>query len=222
MKPESIVFGISGAVFGLIVGWIIGTQQGPAGSAATAAAPAPAAAAAPSTMGTATRPALDETQAQTLRTIAERDANNVPSRIQLGNLYFDAERYPEAIKWYQEALKLDPKNVDVSTDLAVSFYYTDQPDRALTQFDYSLGIDPKHVKTLLNQGIVRAFGKQDLQGAMASWEQVLKIAPGSAEAQAAQRSLDNLKAAHPGGTPTPPPGTPPAGSPNPNPGRVGG
>jgi hypothetical protein len=35
----------------------------------------------------------------------------------------------------------------------------------LKQFDHSLSIDPKHVKTLLNVGIVRAFGKQDLAGA---------------------------------------------------------
>ena len=30
---------------------------------------------------------------------------------------------------------------------------------------YSLAIDPKHAKTILNVGIVKAFGKQDLEGA---------------------------------------------------------
>jgi Tfp pilus assembly protein PilF len=52
-------------------------------------------------------------------------------------------------------LKLAPKDANLSTDLGVSFYYLNQPDRALQQFDYSLTIDPKHAKTLLNQGIVR-------------------------------------------------------------------
>ena len=55
----------------------------------------------------------------------------------------------------QRALKLDPNNVNVSTDLGVSYYYTNQPDKALEQFDQSLKIDPKHAKTLLNVGIVR-------------------------------------------------------------------
>ena len=62
-----------------------------------------------------------------------------------------------------EALKLNPNDVNVSTDLGVSYYYTNQPDKALAQFDHSLKLDPKHAKTLLNVGIVKAFGKQDLR-----------------------------------------------------------
>ena len=52
-----------------------------------------------------------------------------------------------------------------------------QPDQALAQFDTSLAIDPAHAKTLLNIGIVRAFGKQDLKGAAEAWQKVLDVAP---------------------------------------------
>ncbi len=69
----------------------------------------------------------------------------------------------------------------MSTDLGVAYYYTNQPDRALAQFDKSLAIDPKHIKTLLNVGIVRAFGKQDLAGAGKAWQQVVDLAPDSPE-----------------------------------------
>ena len=86
---------------------------------------------------------------------------------------------------------------DVSTDLGVSYYYMNQPDKALAQFDKSLRIDPKHVKTLLNVGIVRAFGKQDLTGAAAAWEQVVALSPSSPEGQQAKRALDAMKGAHP-------------------------
>ncbi len=72
-----------------------------------------------------------------------------------------------------------------------------QPDKALAQFDKSLQIDPKHVKTLLNVGIVRAFGKQDLTGAAAAWEQVVALSPSSPEGQQAKRALDAMKGAHP-------------------------
>ena len=75
-----------------------------------------------------------------------------------------------------------------------------QDDRALAQFEHSLSIDPQHVKTLFNQGIVRAFGKQDLAGAEEAWRQLIALAPDSQEAQAARRALDSLKSAHPGGT----------------------
>jgi tetratricopeptide (TPR) repeat protein len=197
MKSDAVAFGIAGALFGLIAGWVIGTQQ--AAGRPPVAAPA-AQQAAPSTAGTAsTRAAvLDETQVNALKTVAEREASNPTPRVQLGNLYFDAERYDEAIKWYGDALKLAPKDVNVSTDLGVSYYYSNQPDLALAQFDKSLKLDPKHAKTLLNVGIVKAFGKQDLDGAEAAWKQVLAVAPDSPEGQAAKRALDSLTSAHAG------------------------
>jgi tetratricopeptide (TPR) repeat protein len=193
MKSESIAFGIAGIAFGLIAGWIIGTQQAPsrqaAAPAATASAPAQA----------NTRAAvLDETKVTALKSVAEREPANAKPRIDLGNLYFDAERYADAITWYEAALKLSPKDVNLSTDLGVCYYYTNQPDKALVQFDKSLAIDPKHPKTLLNVGIVRAFGKQDLAGATKAWEQVLAIDPNSPEGQAAKRALDTLRSAHGG------------------------
>ena len=58
-------------------------------------------------------------------------------------------------------------------------------------------LDPNHAKTLLNVGIVRAFGKQDLDGASQAWQQVIKLAPDSPEGQAAKRALDSLQSAHP-------------------------
>jgi len=56
----------------------------------------------------------------------------------------------------------------------------------------------------LNQGIVLAFGKQDLPGAQAAWTQVVALAPDSPEGQAARRALEGITAAgHGGGAPTP-------------------
>ena len=206
MKPESIVFAVAGAVFGLIAGWVIGTQQATLRTPATA----PAQTSAPQGgQGSGTRAALlDEAQVNALTSVASRESTNAQPRVQLGNLYFDAERYDEAIKWYTEAIKLAPNDVNVSTDLGVCYYYTNQPDKALEQFDRSLKLDPNHAKTLLNVGIVRAFGKQDLDGATQAWEKVIQLAPNSPEAQAAKRALETLQSAHPavGGAPASKPG----------------
>ena len=205
MRSDSIVFAIAGMCFGVILGWVIGVQQAggrfSASPAPTAAAPAQGAPA-----GQAQAPPLDEARVQSLMTVITNDPKNAGAAVQLGNTYFDAERYPDAIKWYEESLRLDPSNPDASTDLGVSFYYTGQTDRALQQFTHSLTLNPKHTKTLLNQGIVLAFGKQDLAGAQASWKQVVELAPGSPEAQAAQRALEGITAAGHGATP--PPATP--------------
>jgi|SRR6185436_16182095 tetratricopeptide (TPR) repeat protein len=198
MKSDAIAFGIAGVFFGLIAGWIIGTQQASGRPPVQPTAQSAPAAASSAPAGQQTRAAvLDETQAAALKSVAEREPSNAKPRIELGNMYFDAERYDDAIKWYSEAVKLQPNDVNVSTDLGVSYYYTNQPDKALAQFEHSLKIDPRHAKTLLNVGIVRAFGKQDLESASKAWEEVIRLAPNSPEAQAAKRALDSMKSAHP-------------------------
>ena len=212
MKPESLVFAAAGALFGLIAGWILGAQQATLGPPTAAPVAAQSQPAQPAGQTAQAPPQLDQAEVDRLLKAAAAAPTSASPRSALGNLYFDAERYQDATQWYEAALKLDPNNADVSTDLGVSYYYLNQPDRALAQFDHSLQIDAKHTKTLLNVGIVRAFGKQDLAGAAKAWEQVLALAPASPEGQAAKRALDAMKGAHPnlpgGATPASPgPGT---------------
>lgn len=204
MKAESIVFAVAGMCFGVILGWVIAVQQGASRPAVAPAATA--AAGAPGAGNAQPPPVLDETKVQALTAAFDKDPKNAETAVQLGNTYFDAERYQDSIKWYSAALSLNPNNADASTDLGVSYYYTGQTDRALQQFDVSLKIDPRHTKTLLNQGIVRAFGKQDLAGAAESWKRVVDLAPNSPEGQAASRALEGVASAgHPaGGAPAPP------------------
>ena len=94
-------------------------------------------------------------------------------------------------------MALSPDLVEVSTDLGVAHYYAGTVDRALAQFDRSLEIDPAHAATWLNIGIVRAFGRQDLAGAIEAWEELQRLAPDSLEAFAAADAIERLRAAHP-------------------------
>jgi len=198
MKSDAIAFGIAGIAFGLIAGWIIGSQQ----TAVRTPAAAPVAAAAPAGDAEPRAAILDETKVNALKAVAEREATNPKPRIELANLYFDAQKFDDAIRWYEAAFKLNTTDVNVSTDLGVAYYYTNNPEKALEQLDRSLKIDPKHAKTLLNIGIVKAFGKQDLDGASKAWQQVIELAPDSPEGQAAKRALETFKSSHPaiGGT----------------------
>jgi tetratricopeptide (TPR) repeat protein len=200
-----VLFGVAGVFFGVLIGWIIGAQQGGVSAPRTppemqgAATPAQQAAPAP----------LDDARVKEVTAAAERAPQDAAPRVQLGNLYFDAERFPEAAKWYEEALKLDPKNVNASTDLGITYYYMRQADRALAQFDRSLSLDPKHSKTLMNVGIVRAFGKEDLEGATQAWEKLIEVAPDSEEARRAKQALQALRNHPPAGEGTAPAARPP-------------
>ena len=201
MKLESVVYAVAGVFFGLIVGWIIGSQQAsPSPRAAMAAnvesaAPEPASQSA-TLPGTPAPAVLDQTKVQALQAIVDKDPKNAAARSQLANLYYDAGRYTDAIKWYTESLALNPKDVDVSTDLGVSYYYNNEPDRAITQLEHSLQMNPSHTKALLNLGVVRAFGKQDLKGATDIWKKLVEVAPQSPEGQQAKQALDSLSSAH--------------------------
>jgi tetratricopeptide (TPR) repeat protein len=193
MNKESLVMGVAGVLLGLLGGWIMGSQQ----AVPRAAVTAPAQQAAAPSGQQPSAPALDENRAAQLKAQAEGDPRNAAARVQLGNLYFDSERFDEAARWYAAALKIDPRAVDVSTDLGIAYYYTNQPDKALAQFEKSLAIDPVHSKTLLNVGVVRAWGKQDLEGAARAWERVIEVAPNSQEAARAKQGLEGIRAAHP-------------------------
>lgn len=195
MSRETIVAAISFTCFGVLVGWILGTQQ-----AASGPVPAVAASGAPAAAGGApSAPPLDVQRATDLERQASARPADAAIRAELGNVYYDGGRYDLATPWYEASLKIDPSNVTVSTDLAVCYYNANQIDKALAQIDHSLSVDPRHAKTLLNQGIIRAFGKTDLKGATESWEKVVAVAPGSEEAKRAQQALNDVKAAHPGG-----------------------
>jgi cytochrome c-type biogenesis protein CcmH/NrfG len=191
MKAESVAYAVAGMCFGIILGWVLATQNAGRSPAVPAAAPA-----APPAATGQQAPALDATRVKALQAAIQQDPGNADNFTQLGNAYFDAEQWTNAIDSYERSLKLEPNNADVSTDLGVSYYYTNRTDDALAQFERSLKISPNHTKTLLNKGIVLAFGKENLQAAADEWKKVVELAPDSPEGQAARRALEGVAAAH--------------------------
>jgi len=72
--------------------------------------------------------------------------------VMLGNANFDANSFEIAEKWYTAALVKKPQNINVRTDLGLTFLFR-QPqnvDRAIQEFRRSLAINPSHEQTLQN------------------------------------------------------------------------
>ena len=72
--------------------------------------------------------------------------------VQLGNANFDAGRYEQAEEWYTAALRKKPTDVNVRTDLGLTFFFRQPPDidRAVAEYRRSLEQDPRHELTLQN------------------------------------------------------------------------
>jgi tetratricopeptide (TPR) repeat protein len=72
--------------------------------------------------------------------------------VHLGNDNYDSDKFEEAAKWYSTALSKKPDDVDVRTDMGLTFVLRGNPDydRAIEEFKRSLEYQPNHAKTLQN------------------------------------------------------------------------
>jgi tetratricopeptide (TPR) repeat protein len=72
--------------------------------------------------------------------------------VALGNANFDANNFEIAERWYTAALVKQPQDINVRTDLGLTFLFREQQnvDRAIQEFRRSLAINPSHEQTLQN------------------------------------------------------------------------
>jgi cytochrome c-type biogenesis protein CcmH/NrfG len=143
-----------------------------------------AATSAPAMPSTAAQQPTPEQMAQMARKQAEpllAQLKTRPSDVgllsQIGNVFYDAAQYDDAIGYYKQALKIDPKNVDVRSDMATCYWYKNDPNTAITEFEKSLTYNPSHASTLYNLGVVRWQGKGDPKGAVEAWQKLLDTNP---------------------------------------------
>ncbi len=131
--------------------------------------------------------------AEPLLTTLQSNPNDFDTLAKLGNLYYDGQSYPQAIQYYEKAIKIQPKNADVRTDLGTAYWYTGDADKAIASFDKALAIEPNHPGTLFNLGIVKWQGKKDPQGAVVVWEKLLQTNPDYAQKDQVQMLIERAK-----------------------------
>jgi cytochrome c-type biogenesis protein CcmH/NrfG len=188
-----------GLAIGLAVGLLFGFQIGRAGrvlkdrepvmAAPVAATPAPPA---PQDAGGAV-PLDAAEQLAAARQVTDQDPKNVRAWITLGNLYFDTHQPQKSIDAYARALELQPDNPDVLTDQGVMLRAVGAFDKAVANFQKANRIDPKHLQSLYNMGVVYAFDLKDVPKAEEAWNRVIQLAPQSENASQAREALAKLK-----------------------------
>lgn len=182
---------LSGIVIGLFVGFLggyfIGSSRSNDDAPAVSAAPAPVAG--------APRPNPMEYQGRIAanRKLVEADPKNEQAWIALGNDYFDLQQAQSAVDAYAKALALVPANADVLTDQGVMYRQLGEFDKAVANFQRAGKINPMHVQSFFNLGIVYSQDKKDLPAAAKAWTHVLEIAPASPQAAQAKQFLEGMK-----------------------------
>lgn len=124
--------------------------------------------------------------------LVAKDPRLVGVWIQLGNDYFDSRQHQKAIDAYGRALAINPNNPDVLTDQGVMYRDTGRFDEAIANFEKANKIDPSHVQSAYNLGVVWANDKHDAARATAAFNKVISIAPSSPQASDARRALADL------------------------------
>ena len=144
-------------------------------------------------------PTLDDLQrmankkAEPLLTKLKSDPKNPQLWNQVGLIYKSAHQFKEAAGYFEKSLQYDPKNLGVRADYASCMYYTGDVDGALAQLNQSLAYDPKHAGTLMNIGIIKWRGKNDVDGAVAAWEKLLQYHPDFPQKDLVQQMLTQAK-----------------------------
>ncbi len=104
--------------------------------------------------------------------------NEAEPMIKAGNAHFDAEKYEVAEKWYLMALEKEPRNINVRTDLGLTYFLRTprDVDRAIKEYNVTLGIDPQHEITLQNLALAYSE-KNDRENLKATVEKLKKVNP---------------------------------------------
>jgi Flp pilus assembly protein TadD len=162
MKRETIIFTACGFLLGLTIGsLVIGpkvAQSKLAGAsqeqAAMTEAPAQAAASGTASGGPAGNPmAAVKQQLATLKDALAKDPNNFDALVQLGGMYMDAAKFPQAAEYLERAVAARD-DANVRMDLGICYKQSAQPDKALAEFQRAATMAPDQWQPLFNEAIV--------------------------------------------------------------------
>jgi cytochrome c-type biogenesis protein CcmH/NrfG len=147
----------------------------------------------PTTTAVTAPPVNYQQKIQMLEGVVAKDPGNHDVWVDLGNTYFDADQPMKAVEAYNKALALVPDDPDVLTDQGVMFRRLGWFDRAVENFTKASQLDPAHIQSLYNLGIIYRYDLQDLAKAREAWSRYLEINPTGPGADQVRKELEAIK-----------------------------
>lgn len=115
-----------------------------------------------------------------LEQFLKENPENVDGWTQLGNLFFDTNRFFDAIEAYEKSLSLKPGDPGVLTDLGVMYRRNKNSKKAIETFDLAIAADPAFETARFNKGVVLMHDMDDFAGGIRAWEALVEVNPNAA------------------------------------------
>jgi len=138
-------------------------------------------------------PPIDMARVRLLQDELKANPKNVEALAELGNIQFDQKNFKQAVDWYTRALDVRPDDINLRTDLGTAMFYDNRFDDAIAQFRKTLEANPTHPQALFNIGVALVHGKNDMQGALQSWEKLVETNPNYSQINIVKEQIRVLK-----------------------------
>ena len=183
MKKENLILVVIALIVGMLGGYLIFSISG-------RKEPPPMGGGVPVGSGT---PADYQQRIATAERIVAADPRNRQAWVQLGNDCFDTGQFQKAVDAYGKALELKPDDPNVLTDQGVMYRQLKQYDRAIANFEKAQQLDPKHLQSLFNLGLLYAQDLKQNEKAIKALNRFLEIDSTSPTAQQIKGMVEQLK-----------------------------
>lgn len=131
--------------------------------------------------------------AELKKTVAA-NPSNADTLFELGETYITGNDWSNSIIWFEKYIALKPDDLHALTDLGTAYMNLGQSAQAEGYFKQVLAKDPNDTQAYFNIGFLMAFRTDapDLNKAVESWKEVIRLAPSSDLAQVAQIHIDQF------------------------------
>lgn len=116
-----------------------------------------------------------------LRLAIAKEPSNIVHSKALAILMMDGHNNKEAIKYFEQALRLQPYNNSLLLDLSVCYFNEKNYERSMTVTNKLLSVNKNHPRALYNKGVILAVQGKSAESVKV-WKLLLSVAPESEEA----------------------------------------
>jgi len=128
-----------------------------------------------------------------MKETVREDPKNLAAWLKLGDIYFDYNRYREAIEAYSHYLSIKPEDSDIRTKMGMMLRGLEDFNGAIEAFRKAAQMNPRHAESRFQLGALFLQEKKDVKGAITTWENYLQVSPKSERASWVKAEIERLK-----------------------------